>query len=299
MTDMTAHQMISCDDFAAHLADYLEGDASEAVREAMTAHAATCASCAELLADLRQLPQMAAALPPLAPSRDLWAGIAERIDARVLPLDAPRAVQPVLMRRGWLRPAAAAAALMIVTAGVTYQLTKTSITSSLNVASTPVVRSDLPQRVSLGVPAGRATTADTITKTPAQRNTFAAGAAPATRLASSGKTGGERTPLTLGGPAVRPTVRLASNDPLGGAEPVYDREIAKLRVIVRERRSQLDPATIAVLEQSIAVIDSAIAQSRAALAKDPASGFLAGQLNYSLEMKVELLRTAALLPSRT
>ena len=82
-------------------------------------------------------------------------------------------------------------------------------------------------------------------------------------------------------------------------QPVYDQEISKLRAIVKERRSQLDPSTIAVLEQSIAVIDSAIAQSRAALAKDPASGFLATQLNHSLEKKVELLRTAALLPSRT
>ena len=37
----------------------------------------------------------------------------------------------------------------------------------------------------------------------------------------------------------------------------------------------------------------------AALAKDPASGFLANQLNHSLEKKVELLRTAAMLPART
>jgi hypothetical protein len=83
------------------------------------------------------------------------------------------------------------------------------------------------------------------------------------------------------------------------ADPVYDQEIIKLRRIVKERRSDLDPRTISVLEQSIAVIDSAIAQSRAALAKDPASGFLATQLNHSLEKKVELLRTAALLPART
>ena len=82
-------------------------------------------------------------------------------------------------------------------------------------------------------------------------------------------------------------------------QPVYDREIEKLRGIVKTRRSQLDPKTVAVLEQSIAVIDSAIAQSRAALAKDPASGFLAEQLNHSLEKKVELLRTAAMLPART
>ena len=86
---------------------------------------------------------------------------------------------------------------------------------------------------------------------------------------------------------------------MNATEPLYDREIAKLRTIVKSRRSALDPATIAVLEQSIAVIDSAIAQSRSALMKDPASGFLANQLNHSLEKKVELLRTAAMLPART
>ena len=86
---------------------------------------------------------------------------------------------------------------------------------------------------------------------------------------------------------------------IDAADPVFAGEISKLRRIVRDRRSQLDPKTVAVLEQSIAVIDSAIAQSRAALAKDPASAFLATQLNHSLEKKVELLRTAALLPSRT
>ena len=37
-----------------------------------------------------------------------------------------------------------------------------------------------------------------------------------------------------------------------------------------------------VLEQSIAVIDSAIAQSRAALIQGSGSGFLATQLNHSL-----------------
>ena len=298
MTDMTAHQMMSCDDFAAHLADYLEGDASETVREAMETHAATCAECAELLADLQRLPQMAAALPPLAPSRDLWSGIAERIDARVLPLESSRAARPALVRRSWLRPAAAAAALMIVTAGVTYELTKANFAtpSSRVVASNPLGR-DVPPQLSVAVPAIPNATGS-ITEAPAQR-TSTIGGSPV-RVASSGKGGGASEPLR--GASIRPgqpAARLVSNDPLTGAEPVYDREIAKLRVIVRERRSQLDPATIAVLEQSIAVIDSAITQSRAALARDPASGFLAGQLNYSLEMKVELLRTAALLPSRT
>ncbi len=93
-----------------------------------------------------------------------------------------------------------------------------------------------------------------------------------------------------------PRARLASLT-AGAGEPVLDSEISKLRRIMKERRDQLDPKTVAVLEQSMAVIDSAIVQSRAALAKDPASGFLATQLNRSLEKKVELLRTATLLPA--
>jgi hypothetical protein len=102
-------------------------------------------------------------------------------------------------------------------------------------------------------------------------------------------------------PELSQPVRLVGGgeSAMRATEPVYDREIEKLRHIVKTRRTQLDPRTITVLEQSIAVIDSAIAQSRAALKKDPASGFLAKELNSSLEKKVELLRTAAMLPART
>ena len=81
------------------------------------------------------------------------------------------------------------------------------------------------------------------------------------------------------------------------AQVTYDREIQQLRRIVTERRPELDPATIAILESSLRLIDTAIAQSRAALARDPASRFLNSQLNSALDKKLELLKTAALLPS--
>jgi hypothetical protein len=227
----------------------------------------------------------AAALPALQPSRDLWAGIAERIDARVLPLEVPLGQRSVA-RRTWMRPAVAAAALVLVTAGITHVLTRASYDPTMTVASASppssrpaVVRSDTPD------PSLPRATDGEITSTATERSSV-----PAARrvLASNTK-------------AAAPAVRSTNAGTLmkEGAEPVYDREIVKLRRIVKERRSQLDPSTITVLEQSIAVIDSAIAQSRAALAKDPASGFLATQLNHSLEKKVELLRTAALLPART
>lgn len=79
----------------------------------------------------------------------------------------------------------------------------------------------------------------------------------------------------------------------------YEREIDALRTIVRDRRSQLDPKTVAVIERNLRVIDSAIVESRAALSKDTKSAFLADQLDHALETKLTLLRTVALLPART
>jgi anti-sigma factor RsiW len=272
----TPTMTLDCDGFADALADYLEGDASDSVRSAVEAHATSCAACGLLLADLTAVRTDAAALPPLAPSRDLWSGISERIDARVLPLEAPRVTRSLSARPIWLRPAVAAAALVALTAGVTHYLTRASLAPAASSAPLAAANPSARQQVASVTPTSdsSATINSTVTENPA--------ASRATRGAAPTST------------------RLVSVDPtLSAAEPVFTSEIGKLRKIVKERRAQLDPRTVAVLEQSIAVMDSAIAQSRAALAKDPASGFLASQLNRSLEKKVELLRTAALLPART
>jgi hypothetical protein len=267
---------MDCDGFADALADYLEGDASEGVRLGVEAHASVCAACQQLLADLTAIRTEAEALPQLTPSRDLWTGIAERIDARIIPLETPRIARDIPRRRLWMRPAVAAAALVVVTAGTTYVLTRAQFSGSTTpqLAVAPIATPAAPTIV----PEPTATFTSTATERPetvaSAKRTSAAATAPAARLVSA-------QPAT------------------DAADPVFASEITKLRRIVRDRRSQLDPKTVAVLEQSIAVIDSAIAQSRAALIKDPASGFLATQLNHSLEKKVELLRTAALLPSRT
>ncbi|HEY2026474.1 MAG TPA: hypothetical protein VGG78_05665 [Gemmatimonadaceae bacterium] len=280
---MSTHvRPLDCDGFASRLADYLEGDAPETVRSAMDAHAAICTECSAVLEDLAIIRRDSAALPSFAPPRDLWTGIAERLDESVVvPMGAGRSLRR--MPRQWMRPAAAAAALIVVTAGITHLLTRASLApaSVRSVAARPAESTAVATAAPHGVdgqfvstspePAGTARASSGLVRTVANRAT------------------GQRS-------AARGTSALPLMDQ---AEPVYDHEINKLRRIVRERRSQLDPATVAVLEQSIAVIDSAIAQSRAALAKDPASGFLATQLNHSLEKKVELLRTAATLPSRT
>jgi hypothetical protein len=79
----------------------------------------------------------------------------------------------------------------------------------------------------------------------------------------------------------------------------YDHEMSRLRVLIDQRRNQLDPVTVAIVEKNLQVIDAAIAECKKAIARDPASRFLIESLNQSLQTKVELLRTAALLPSRS
>ena len=293
---MTTYMPLDCDGFAAELADYLEGDAPDAVRAAMDVHAAGCSDCRQLLEDIGAIRQEAAALPSLTPSRDLWAGIAERIDAPVISLEKNR--RTIVVGRLWARPAIAAAALVVFTAGITHFATRWWVTGTVAPIATA------PRQVATATPTPAPDSVEPSSASVGTSGTTAvAGTAPdATSRPVSTRSAGSRGAAVPREPASSQPERihLASGEGvMRSTEPVYDREIEKLRRIVKTRRTQLDPKTVTVLEQSIAVIDSAIAQSRAALAKDPASGFLATQLNHSLEKKVELLRTAAMLPART
>jgi len=80
-----------------------------------------------------------------------------------------------------------------------------------------------------------------------------------------------------------------------GASVTYGREIARLEAIVRQRESALDPATTAIIENSMRIIDSALVEARAALARDPASRFLTDQVDKTLQKKMELLRSVTML----
>ena len=77
----------------------------------------------------------------------------------------------------------------------------------------------------------------------------------------------------------------------------YDSAITGMQRLLAERRGQLDTATVRVVEQSLALIDQAIAQARAALAKAPNDRYLNGHLQRSLDRKLQLLRQAATLPT--
>ena len=182
-----------------------------------------------------------------------------RIGTRVTPLGAPSA------RRAPRRPwplAIAAAALIALTAGTTYLLT-------------------------IRPPAAPAVTQSVAAIAPAPSHDSANSAALA-----------QPTPAPVP-PSGGTLVSHATTKKNLSVAHVYDREISLLDSLVRTRREELDPKTVTVIERNLAIIDSAIAESRKALAKDPRSPLLNNRLDNVLGSKVELLRTIAFLPSQS
>ena len=76
-------------------------------------------------------------------------------------------------------------------------------------------------------------------------------------------------------------------------EARYVEQARTLAELLERERGSLAPATIAVLERNLAIIDAAIAESRAALAADPANPELETLLRAGHEQKVALLEQAA------
>jgi anti-sigma factor RsiW len=101
------------------LSAYFEGDLGLAERRAVDVHLRSCLRCAKIVRDIEGIRSDAASLPEMEPSRDLWAGIAARIEAPVIELAARQAGVAVPRRRTW-QMAAAAVVLMAVSSGVTY-----------------------------------------------------------------------------------------------------------------------------------------------------------------------------------
>src|SRR5688572_17325225 len=149
---------ITCEHVDSLLSAWLEGDLGDADRRAVDSHLRECLRCAKIVRDIEAIRHDAANLPEVAPTRDLWAGIAARIEAPVIDLTTRQAPARTPQRRNW-QMAAAAVLLMAVSSGVTYVLTSNgqraagsgqvatdSITTSTPVAVGPNVV--VPQRPS-------------------------------------------------------------------------------------------------------------------------------------------------------
>lgn len=93
------------------LSAYLDGELGLEARRRVEQHLAACAECRDTLEDLRRLVRRARSLDDRPPERDLWTGIAARLD------EAPEAeVVPVAGRRrfSFSVPQLAAAAVVLM-----------------------------------------------------------------------------------------------------------------------------------------------------------------------------------------
>jgi hypothetical protein len=236
---------MTCDRIDELLPAWIEDDLGPAARDAVSAHLGECLRCAAIVRDLTALRRDAAQLAELVPPRDLWDGIAARIDAPVIAIASRQSPLAVPSRRIWTL-AAAATLLVAVSSGITWSIAMRGASDA-----------------------------------PAQAATTAAPESPST--------------TDLAALTAPPTGTLASAEPFP-PEVLYGREIEDLRAILVERSAELDSSTVAAVVKSLQSIDIAIAEARAALARDASSPFLHDQLNRALQKKLGVLRTAALLP---
>lgn len=72
----------------------------------------------------------------------------------------------------------------------------------------------------------------------------------------------------------------------------YDKAIDELESALASGRSDLDTATVRVLEKNLRTIDLAIAEARQALGRDPGNTYLNRYLDETIQRKVQLLRRA-------
>ena len=110
--------------------------------------------------------------------------------------------------------------------------------------------------------------------------------------------GGERKVAVQ--PAATPTqTTLALTPRLAALEQEYATVTGDLERELAERKHALAPETIAAVERSLHTIEEAIAEAREALARDPGSETLARLLVAGHDQKVELLRQATRLATRS
>ncbi|MEX2016237.1 MAG: zf-HC2 domain-containing protein [Candidatus Hydrogenedentales bacterium] len=108
--------MNTCMDIRDRLNDYVDGDVSAEGSAVIDAHLGECADCRAELDALRSLQTAARELPAeVMPARELWPGIAERIDAATATRNGGNIVP---FRSAWVQVLTAAAVIALIAGGL-------------------------------------------------------------------------------------------------------------------------------------------------------------------------------------
>lgn len=133
------------DQWTERLSEYLDGDLAPAEREGLEAHLSGCGACTAVLAELRAVRDRAHSLGDLPPRRDLWPGIASRLNERGTVVDLAEQRKQRARRVVFTVPqlVAAAAVLMAVSVGGAWltlrQGATATTTAAVGVTTPPVL----------------------------------------------------------------------------------------------------------------------------------------------------------------
>ena len=222
---------MSCDQYSDIIVELVDGTKPDDELRHLRAHLESCAACRALVADLRQIRDVARTLEPMAPPPAVWSRIAREVDAaRTGGTERPWFQQP-----RWL---ALAAALVLA------------------VGSVAILWRAMP---------------------------------------ASGPASPE--PTTVAGNAPVGDIVQRIEEDLRMAEAHYQSALTDLERIAAAEGSGLDPAVTSALRSNVALVDQAIADSRAALDTDPQSAPARESLFDALRRKVVLLQETIALVS--
>lgn len=131
------------DQWTDRLSEFVDGDLDAATTAAAEAHLAVCTTCAETVAELRAVANRAGALSDREPARDLWPGIAERLErkATVTAIATRKRMRERRVTFTVPQLAAAGLALLLVSAGTVWVAVRSDESSPVGPAATaaPVV----------------------------------------------------------------------------------------------------------------------------------------------------------------
>ena len=119
---------------------------------------------------------------------------------------------------------------------------------------------------------------------------FPRNGAPATAVADGAVSPADPAAKPAGGNAPDADPVQSITDDLAVAERHYQSAIEKLEVVAKSNDGTLDPATAAIIQQNVQVINQAIAESRTALKAEPQSAPARDSLFEALRQKVTLLQ---------
>jgi hypothetical protein len=112
-----------------------------------------------------------------------------------------------------------------------------------------------------------------------------------------GRERGSRVALAPGRPGPATTVVPASIE-LAQVQATYTAARTQLLAVLEARRGSLSPKTLEVVEQNVRIIDGAVVEMQAAMARDPGNKELPALLVAVYKQQIDILQSVAQLPVR-